>query len=222
MIRRCILANTHPRWQHGQRLQGHHIVSRAQAAGAVEHWTWNIAELCWPCHPPRIHDGYRDPKTGSIQRVTRLMLWNAMPYPWQALATFQLTALMRRYMAQYPAYRERAAWAIRKAPRLTYQIYGIAAEHGAEASIRRITMNKAPGWIIRGCKQIREALVCDFCNWERALELAEEMIDNPDYDWVDFDLHDLAETIRDEEHCTPRQLRAIENIYDSGQHPRGM
>jgi len=54
--------------------------------------------------------------------------------------------------------------------------------------------------------------MCDNCDWEHYADLAEEMADDPDFDWVDFPLADVAEQIREREHVTEGQAEAIDGI----------
>jgi hypothetical protein len=57
--------------------------------------------------------------------------------------------------------------------------------------------------------------VCERCNYEHALDMIEEMIDNPKYDFAETTLTGIYEWIDKNQHVTPRQMESLENIYAS-------
>lgn len=59
--------------------------------------------------------------------------------------------------------------------------------------------------------------MCDKCNWESALALADEMLDDPEerYSFADDTISDIRDWIEENEHVTENQEQALQNIYGS-------
>lgn len=66
--------------------------------------------------------------------------------------------------------------------------------------------------------------MCDKCGWEELLETIEEMLEDDTYEFAADTLEGIEEWVNDNEHCTPRQEEAVENIRSSkllDKHGRG-
>jgi hypothetical protein len=57
--------------------------------------------------------------------------------------------------------------------------------------------------------------MCSDCAYEDALELAEEMLDDPRYEFADRSVEGIRDTIKRNKHVTERQHQALMNIKNS-------
>jgi hypothetical protein len=55
--------------------------------------------------------------------------------------------------------------------------------------------------------------MCDKCDWQKAMDLADHMLYNPAWDWATDFLEDVLDWIQSKEHVTPKQFNALKNIY---------
>ena len=54
--------------------------------------------------------------------------------------------------------------------------------------------------------------MCANCDWEGTLEQIEEALDSGDYDWAEDTLTGIKTWVKENEHVTPKQERAVANI----------
>lgn len=57
--------------------------------------------------------------------------------------------------------------------------------------------------------------MCSKCDWETYLEDISDMLSNSDYFFAQDTLEGIREWVEENEHITPAQKQAVENIYDS-------
>ena len=56
--------------------------------------------------------------------------------------------------------------------------------------------------------------MCSSCDWERALDECEELLNDTDYEFASDTLTGIKDWIETNEHVTPRQDDAITNIQN--------
>jgi len=59
--------------------------------------------------------------------------------------------------------------------------------------------------------------MCQDCKWGDLLADINDMIESGEYDWAEDTLGGIADWIEENEHCTPGQRTAVENIRNRGQ-----
>lgn len=57
--------------------------------------------------------------------------------------------------------------------------------------------------------------MCSRCNWESSLCLAEEILNDDDYEYAHDTVEGIHDWIEENEHVTEKQEEAIQNIYGS-------
>lgn len=57
--------------------------------------------------------------------------------------------------------------------------------------------------------------MCTDCLYEEAIELAQEMLDDPRYEFADRFVRSTFEWVKKNEHVTDRQRSALENVKNS-------
>lgn len=57
--------------------------------------------------------------------------------------------------------------------------------------------------------------MCSDCSFQEAIELAEELLDDPRYEFADRSIEGIRDWVKKNKHATERQFRALMNIQKS-------
>jgi hypothetical protein len=57
--------------------------------------------------------------------------------------------------------------------------------------------------------------MCQNCDWENLIERIDEMVNSGDYDWAEDTLTGIRDTVEERQHCSERQVEAVDNIEES-------
>jgi hypothetical protein len=56
--------------------------------------------------------------------------------------------------------------------------------------------------------------MCDLCDWDETLDRIDELLNDDSLEWASDTLNGIRDWVEDNEHVTPGQSNAVENIAE--------